>query len=114
MEDSYTLKAGKNGLTNIANKFCSIIESNGYGCGIYANTSWLNNNLNTKNIANNYDIWVAEWPYGSKPSPSYNTAFTLKPSYKLTDYRLWQFSSHGSISGISGNVDVDIGYNIFD
>lgn len=114
MEDSYTLKAGKNGLTNIANKFCSIIESNGYGCGIYANTSWLNNKLDTKNIANNYDVWVAEWPYGSKPSPSYNTAFTLKPSYNLTDYRLWQFSSHGSISGISGNVDVDIGYNIFD
>ena len=114
MEDSYTLKAGKNGLTNIANKFCSIIESNGYGCGIYASTSWLNNNLNTKNIANNYDIWVAEWPYGSSPSPSYTTAFTLKPSYKLTDYRLWQFSSRGSISGISGNVDVDIGYNIFD
>ena len=114
MEDSYTLKAGKNGLTNIANKFCSIIETNGYGCGVYASTSWLNNNLNTKNIANNYDIWVAEWPYGSSPSPSYTTAFTLKPSYKLTDYRLWQFSSRGSISGISGNVDVDIGYNIFD
>ena len=114
MEDSYTLKAGKNGLTNIANKFCSIIEANGYGCGVYASTSWLNNNLNTKNIANNYDIWVAEWPYGSSPSPSYTTAFTLKPSYKLTDYRLWQFSSRGSISGISGNVDVDIGYNIFD
>lgn len=114
MEDSSTQSLGKTKLTQIADKFCSTVQANGYGCGIYANTSWLTNYLDSKSLASKYDIWLAEWPYGSSPSPSYTTAMTLKPSYNLTNYKLWQFSSRGSIGGISGNVDVDLGYDIFD
>ena len=114
MEDSSTQSLGKTKLTQIADKFCSTVQANGYGCGIYANTSWLTNYLDSKSLASKYDIWLAEWPYGDSPSPSYTTAMTLKPSYNLTNYKLWQFSSRGSIGGISGNVDVDLGYDIFD
>ena len=87
MEDSSTQSLGKTKLTQIADKFCSTVQANGYGCGIYANTSWLTNYLDSKSLASKYDIWLAEWPYGSSPSPSYTTAMTLKPSYNLTNYK---------------------------
>lgn len=113
MEDSSTQYLGKSKLTEIANTFCSNIQSNGYSCGIYANTSWLTYYLDAKNLATKYNIWLAEWT-SNKTAPNYTTAMTLKPSYNITNYKLWQFSSKGSISGISGNVDVDLGYDIFD
>jgi GH25 family lysozyme M1 (1,4-beta-N-acetylmuramidase) len=113
MEEDALKYLGKNTLTSISDKFCSTIQTNGYGCGIYASTNYLKNYLNATTLANKYTIWAAEWPYKNY-SPSYNTAFTLKPSYNLTNYKLWQFSDAGSINGISGNVDVDIGYDIFD
>lgn len=113
MEDESTVSLGKTKLTSIADKFCSTIESNGYNCGIYANTSWLTNNLDAKSLANKYNIWLAEWTK-HEVAPSYTTAMTLIPSYNLTNYKLWQFSSKGSINGITGNVDVDLGFDIFD
>lgn len=113
MEEPTLEYLGKSKLTGIADKFCSVIEGNGYGCGIYANKSWLNNYLDAKTLANKYDIWIAEWTSNST-SPTFNQAMALKPSYNLTNYKLWQFSSKGSINGISGYVDVDLGYNIFD
>ena len=113
MEDESTVSLGKTKLTSIAYKFCSTIESNGYNCGIYANTSWLTNNLDAKSLASKYNIWLAEWTGGDK-APSYTQAINLTPKYNLTKYKLWQFSSKGSINGITGNVDVDLGYDIFD
>lgn len=110
MEEESTQSLGKTQLTSIANKFCSIINSNGYGCGIYANKTWLNNYLDAKVLSNKYNIWLAEWITGT----TYNQALSTKPTYNTTGYKLWQFSSSGIISGISGNVDMDLGYNIFD
>lgn len=97
-------------LTNMVNRFCYKLDKAGYKCGMYSSSYWLNNYLNVKDIANNYAIWVAQWP-------GYNTfdkGLSNKTSYTTTNYKLWQFSSTGSISGISGNVDMDIGYSIFD
>ena len=39
---------------------------------------------------------------------------TTTVPYNLTNYKLWQFSSRGQVSGVHGNVDLDLGYNIFD
>lgn len=110
MEDKSTQSLGKTQLTAIANKFCSTISSNGYGCGIYANKSWLTTYLDAKTLSNKYNIWLAEWITGT----THSQALSTKPTYNTTGYKLWQFSSSGSISGISGNVDMDLGYNIFD
>ncbi|MEE3343281.1 MAG: RICIN domain-containing protein [Bacilli bacterium] len=109
-EDSYA-SLGKPTLTGIANKFCSIIQSNGYGCSVYANLNWLNNNLNTTQLINKNSIWVASW---YSPSPTdYTKALNDKPSYSLTGYKLWQFSDNGTINGYRP-LDLDLGYNIFD
>lgn len=79
--------------TNIANTFCSTIANYGYTPMVYACTSFLNSNMNTSQIP--YDIWVAQ----------YNSKCTYKGKYTM-----WQYTSSGKVSGISGNVDCNICY----
>ena len=98
-------------LSGIADKFCSTIESYGYECGIYASRTWLENKLDTVNLAKKYNIWLAEWPNGVN---TFEAAMNKKPVYNLTNYKLWQFSSNGSIDGILNRVDLDLGYDIFE
>lgn len=97
-------------LTNIINEFCNTMTKNGYKCGLYASTNWLNNRINATDVAKSNSIWVAEWPGYT----TFNKGLSGKPSYNKTNYKVWQFTSSGSVSGISGNVDLDIGYNIFE
>ena len=112
MEDKSVVDAGKDKLTAVSDTFCSTIEANGYSCGIYANRTWLTQHLNTPELAKKYEIWLAE--YLPVVSPSYSYAKTQKPIYNLTPIKYWQFASDGKMNGISGNVDLDLGYDIFD
>ena len=80
---------------NIATTFCEKIKANGYNqVGIYANLEWWNKKLNDSSL-DKYDKWVAQW----RNSCTYN-----KP------YKMWQYTSSGSVNGIKGNVDMDILY----
>ena len=79
--------------TSIANTFCARIASYGYKPMVYACKSFLNSNMNAGSF--NYDVWVAQ--YSSKCS--YGGKYTM-----------WQYTDKGSVSGISGNVDVNICY----
>ena len=80
---------------NIATTFCEKIKANGYNrVGIYANVEWWNKKLNDSSL-DKYDKWVAQW----RNSCTYN-----KP------YKMWQYTSSGSVNGIKGNVDMDILY----
>lgn len=81
---------GKTKLTQVAKAFLETVEKAGYYVGIYASTSWLNNQLDMSQLKN-YDVWVAH----------YNVS---KPSY-AGDYGMWQYTSSGKVSGISGDVD---------
>ena len=112
MEDDSVVNAGKDKLTAVSDTFCSEIESNGYSCGIYANKIWLTNHLNTAELAKKYEIWLAEWLPVS--SPTFDYAKTQRPTYNLTSFKYWQFASDGKMAGITGNVDLDLGYDIFD
>ena len=66
------------------------LKSRGYDCGVYASTSWLNNQLNMSKL-NGYKVWVAQ----------YNTSCSYSGKYNM-----WQYSSKGQIDGINGNCDV--------
>ncbi len=109
-EDSSISNLGSKTLTASINEFCRIMNNNGQTCGVYANQNWLDNRVDINNIvAKNHKVWVAQWP-------GYNTyaaALSSKSSYTKTPHNIWQFTSNGSISGISGRVDLDIGYDIF-
>ena len=97
-------------LTNIINDFCNRMNNSGYKCGLYASRSWLTDKINVVDVANKNSIWIAEWP-------GYNTfskGLSGSPNYTKTKYKIWQFSDAGNVSGISGKVDLDIGYDIFE
>ena len=81
--------------TKVIAAFCQTINNSGYKGGVYANKYWLNNMLNAKDLTQ-YKIWLAQ----------YNSEVT----YTTTRYDLWQYSSKGSINGISGNVDLNHSY----
>lgn len=112
MEDASVISAGKQKLTEVVDTFCTIIQNNGYKCGVYANINWFTNYLDAQYLHSKYTIWLAN--YLPVYSPSYSYAKTKRPNYNLTPYNYWQFASDGRIAGIEGNVDLDLGYDIFD
>lgn len=76
---------------------CERLQAAGIPAGVYASTSWLNNQLDMSKLP--YTVWVAQ----------YNTKCTYKGSYLL-----WQYSSKGQIPGIKGNVDCSRLVNVQD
>lgn len=67
---------------------------------IYTNaTSW-GATGNTKEFAKaKYPLWVAEWGVSRPTVPAFNWA--------RHGYSVWQYTSSGSVPGISGDVDMD-------
>ncbi len=80
--------------TSIIKAFSSTIRSAGYTPGVYANKTWLTSYMNASELSG-YKIWLAQ----------YNSTVTYKGRYDL-----WQFTSKGSVNGISGNVDMNQSY----
>ncbi len=93
MEDDSTIGCD---LGAIAETFCSTIKNAGYAVGVYANLNWWNNYLTDARFSQ-WHRWVAQ----------YNSECNYTGSYAM-----WQYSSSGSVPGISGPVDMNylIGY----
>ncbi|MCI8615023.1 MAG: hypothetical protein HFJ01_07965 [Lachnospiraceae bacterium] len=81
--------------TAVCKAFCQTIQNSGYKAGIYANKTWLNTHIDAPSLTG-YKIWLAQ--------------YAAAPSYNRTRYDMWQYSSKGSVSGIKGNVDMNISY----
>lgn len=96
IEDASMTGLGKNVLTQIVLNFCDTVEKAGYFVGVYSNPNWLKNYLN-KSKLDKYTLWLAHWGVN-------------EPGYACD---LWQYSSNGSVSGISGRVDMNWGYRDF-
>lgn len=96
MEDGSITNLGKDKLTNICIAFNTIIEQDRRWAGVYANLNWFNNYLNKDEIKKRYTCWIAHYKVGTD-------------CYK-GEYDIWQNSSSGKISGISGNVDTNYMY----
>ncbi len=86
--------------TDICLAFCERVEAAGYTAMVYANHSMLTNDLNDEDIAAKYDIWLA----------NYSTTPTLSGKLYSQEYAYWQYSSTGSVNGISGSVDCNFRY----
>lgn len=83
-----------------AKKFCDAVEAMGFWAGIYASESWWSQYL-IKTVGNRYTKWVAK--YGTNTGKA-----QTKPTTARTD--IWQYSSKGKVSGVSGYVDVNYSY----
>lgn len=82
--------------TAIAEAFCQTIADAGYQAGIYSSKSYFLDYLDPDYLSTKYNIWLAH--------------YTTETNYK-GDYHLWQYTSTGSVKGISGNVDMNVLYS---
>ena len=96
MEDKDIQGETKETLTNQCNEFAKYVESKGYQAGVYANVNWLKNELNPDNFDKDISVWVAQ--------------YYSKCEY-AGKYDIWQYTSSGKVSGISGNCDMNYLYN---
>ena len=90
-------RPGYNGLsagerTQVIKAFCNTIRSAGYSAGIYANKTWLSSYMNAGELSG-YKIWLAQY---NQAGPTYSGK-----------YDMWQYTSKGSVNGISGYVDMN-------
>ncbi len=94
LEEKSQLDKGKDFCSALITAFCDEMEAQGFFAGFYMSLSAVNTYV-TDAVKKRYAFWVAQW----NSTCSYTGSFGL-----------WQYSSKGSVSGISGNVDLDYGY----
>lgn len=80
--------------TAVVKAFCQTIQNAGYTAGVYANKNWLTSKMDAGALSA-YKIWLAQ--------------YAAAPTY-TGRYDLWQYKSNGKVSGISGNVDMNLSY----
>ena len=103
VEDSATQGTlSKNQLTDIIKAYRGVIENNGYKFMIYSSKSWFDSKIDMKEFAGE-DLWVASW--FSDGTPYHDHGYTGPGNVTI-----WQYSSTGRVPGISGNVDMNVGY----
>lgn len=78
-----------------AKAFCSVIEAAGYETGVYSNLNFLNNSIDGAQLSGLYNMWAAQYNYRCQYA---------------SDYIMWQYSSDGSVDGISGRTDMNFMY----
>lgn len=88
----------KNTRTMLIKRFCDKIQNAGYTPIIYLNVDWAYNFVNMSQLSN-YDTWIAHYKNNPNLAPSYTESYTI-----------WQYTSTGSVSGVSGSVDCNICY----
>ena len=71
-------------ITAICSEFICYCNRNGYSCGIYANLNWLQNVINTKQLASYVPYWCAQWD--SKCDWPNARLWQYTDSYYIDDY----------------------------
>ena len=95
IEEQKQLALGKEKVSAIIKAFLEKVEKAGYWVGLYMSASPLSDCV-TDDIKNRYAVWVAN-------------VGVSKPAYSGA-YGMWQYSWKGSVSGITGDVDMDYCY----
>lgn len=82
--EAQMLNQGQQHLTDIVKRFCEVLESAGYDCGIYASESTFNGRVYDSQLVS-YDHWVARW---SNIGPSLKSGASVA---------LWQFGGETNL-----------------
>jgi GH25 family lysozyme M1 (1,4-beta-N-acetylmuramidase) len=75
--------------------FCETIKAAGYTPMIYANRNWYAESLDMDRLGD-YELWLAQ--YSNVPDFPYL-------------FKGWQYTSEGSIPGITGDVDINVWFD---
>ena len=94
--------------TQIVRTGMVMLDHLGYRPGFYTYHNWALNQFDAKSLYNEgYDFWYARY----LPTPDIYAGTSSSLGYSA---QMWQYSSSGSISGIEGNVDLNICYVDYD
>lgn len=98
----YALKKGvtvtRTLVSAFARAFCGEIAAGKYSPMVYTNPDYLSRYYDAE-IPKEFDIWLAQWP--TKPD------LASKPAQAGG---IWQYTSSGSVDGITGRVDRNVSY----
>lgn len=89
----YEAKLTKSQVTDMCNAFCDKVSSEGYTGMVYGNVYSLTNLMNASDLR--YGVWLAAY----RSAANYSGA-----------YEMWQYTSTGSVLGITGDVDKSYWY----
>ena len=97
VEEKAQAQKGKEFVTGVILAFAEEVEKAGYKVGVYANTNWLTNYIALDKLGGR-SIWKADY----------------RENYdKTIECDIRQYTSNGSVSGISGRCDMNTGYAEF-
>ena len=109
VEDASIKAAAKTTLTASILAAQKVVESAGYGFGVYCGKYWYDSVLPTGKLT--CPFWIARYPstkavaFGAAPAAKHKPT-TTQPLWG------WQYSSKGVVPGISGNVDLNQIYGV--
>ena len=111
VEDASLRSAAKTTLTPSILAAQRVVESSGFGFGVYCGKYWYQSVLDTAPLT--CPFWIARYPtvrdlaFGTAPDDRYRPA-TKQPLWG------WQYSSEGQIDGINSTTDLDVVYGLPD
>ena len=94
---------GKAMLNKIIDTEAEILQKEGFKVGVYTGYAWYKSVLDVPYLIAKYPLWVARYATDGYYHESLSTKH-------LDGVMIWQYSGHGKVDGIKGNVDMDVTY----
>lgn len=104
IEHSSQQSLGKQVTAQMAITFCETLKKAGYSVGVYSYEYFFKDSLDLTMLPEDYSIWIANYNY----SKSGNMPEDIYKFSKNND--IWQYTSEGKVTGISGFVDRSVSY----
>lgn len=107
VEDSCQKNLGKT-LVEIIKAYGEVITAAGLQFGVYTGLSFYQTYIQKYASLSDvpYPFWIARYPLSKSLDLNYDPAEAYRPKV-LHELYGWQYTSAGSVDGISGNVDLD-------
>ena len=104
LEHNHQRALGSESIHTMAEAFRKIIVDAGYKFAIYCNVDWYNTVICSH--LKKYEFWIARYPANDNGT----VVERLRPDWGVG----WQYSSKGKVSGITGNVDMNVFYKNYE
>lgn len=93
-------------LINIINTYGNVIRGAGLEFGVYTGLAFYNSYIKPYEDKLSHPFWIARYPSNGVMTIGGNPADSKRPEILHSLYG-WQYTSKGSVPGISGNVDLN-------
>lgn len=106
LEDASVATTGKGYIKQLVYRYAKVFKEAGYYVGIYCNRDWYLRLIHD-DLKRDFEFWIARYPKNDRGDYNPNSILKPNPSAAVA----WQYSSKGNVSGIKGNVDLDVDYD---